>query len=199
MAPDFDTSDAWVGEIPWLADAPALTMGERSAIRDLVTRARKKFRQFDVDGNNKINGEEIGLLADWVWGSFHPDGEPITPSARKGEMEKLAKRADLDADGMLSFEEFAQYFTRTSEAVARFRKKYATTKRNGTPMQKYDVVLEEQKMLAAIPIAAPQLSPFEADMLHLEFVDIMKASPAPGATPCCTRQLYPQPLWLPPL
>ena len=67
-----DTSFGWHG----------LCVGvEKDALREHVAvlsgRAQKKWDELDVDGSDELDGEEVLMLAEWVWSSFHPGGEPL--------------------------------------------------------------------------------------------------------------------------
>lgn len=46
-------------------------------IEKQLKRAKKKFDALDLDGNGVLNGIELMNLANWVWDSFHPGGEPL--------------------------------------------------------------------------------------------------------------------------
>ena len=53
-------------------------------------RAKKKWDSLDADGNGTLEGDELNGLAEWVWTSFHPGGEPITE--REGKIDtKIVK------------------------------------------------------------------------------------------------------------
>ena len=68
----------------------------------------------DVDGNGVLNGDELTKLSLWVFDSFHPGGEPISAAQKQQEADKLLNRIDKNKDGVLEFEEFAQWFTKTT-------------------------------------------------------------------------------------
>ena len=101
-------------------------------------------------GNGVIEGEEIDQLATWLFQSFHPGGEAVPPEVIVKEAAKLKKRLDKDCNGKLDFEEFAAWFTRTCESIARFRRQLAQRKAAGTPVK------------APRPSAAPSAPPHAA-------------------------------------
>lgn len=37
----------------------------------------------DEDGNGVLNGQELVKLANWVFNSFHPDGEAFTDEQKQ--------------------------------------------------------------------------------------------------------------------
>ena len=52
------------------------------------TRAWKKFKQLDTDNSGALQGDEVKLLADWVWHSFHPNEEPTATVSMKHARER---------------------------------------------------------------------------------------------------------------
>lgn len=49
--------------------------------------ARKKFMEFDVDGDGSIAGSELAALGEWVWASFSP--AIISSGATVGDFQAL--------------------------------------------------------------------------------------------------------------
>ena len=47
----------------------------RWQVYQMGARAMKKFKQLDTDGSGALQGEEVKLLAEGVWCSFHNDAE----------------------------------------------------------------------------------------------------------------------------
>jgi len=101
---------------------------QAAAVASTTERAAKKFQELDKDGNGVLEGDELVPLAEWVWSSFHPDGEPISGAEKKAMVEKLMHRADENDDGQLSLEEFKEYFMKTAASIARFRQRPAQVK-----------------------------------------------------------------------
>ena len=98
---------------------PELSAEEVKQIYVMGARAQKKFNQLDTDRNGLLEGDEVVLLAEWVWSSFHNDEKP-SDETRKREAAKILKRCDKNDDGVLSGEEFEAYYTKTAEAMTRF-------------------------------------------------------------------------------
>ena len=88
----------------------------------VVLRAYKKFEQLDVNSNGLLEGDELSGLATWVWSSFHPGGQPVSAEFMEQEGAKLLGRLDANGDGAMSFDEFAEWFRRTCESVAQYRR-----------------------------------------------------------------------------
>ena len=72
-------------------------------VDEVIEMAKLKFKELDLDGNGVLDGEDIALLGDWVWSSFHPDGSEagaeMDESQRDEMRTKLRKRVDANADG----------------------------------------------------------------------------------------------------
>ena len=75
----------------------------------LSGRAQKKWDELDVDGSEELDGEEVLVLAEWVWSSFRP-GQVITAEEREQEATKLLRRCDIDENGKIDKGEFGQYY-----------------------------------------------------------------------------------------
>ena len=89
----------------------------------LLVRAKKKFDKLDADGNGVLEGAEIVALSDWLWSMFHPGGVPLTEEAKAEQGAKLMKRLDANGDGVMDFDEFAGWFSRTCESIEQYRQK----------------------------------------------------------------------------
>ena len=98
---------------------------EAAMVDKELVRARKKFNQLDGDGNGCLAGDELAELARWVFDSFHPDGQALTEAQQEAEVEKLLRRLDENGDGVLQFEEFAEWFRKTCGGISRHRKNLA--------------------------------------------------------------------------
>ena len=64
-----------------------------------------------------------------MWSSFHLDGVSLTPGELEAEASKILARVDRNADGVLGFAEFEEYFRRTCKSIAKFRKSKAGASR----------------------------------------------------------------------
>ena len=112
-----DFSD-WVGR--WKRDpGPA----ERVAVQKQLKKARAKFEEIDShgDGNGVLNGAELEDLARWVFSGFHPAGEQLDAQQLQAEVTELLARLDKNRDGVLGFDEFADWFTFTCAEMHRYR------------------------------------------------------------------------------
>lgn len=89
-------------------------------INKLMLRARKKFDQFDVDGNGLLEGDELVNIGEWLWSSFHA-GEEASEKKKEAEGLKLLYRQDENGDGVLSFDEFEGWFRKTCAAEVQAR------------------------------------------------------------------------------
>ena len=63
-----------------------------------------------------LSGEELVVLADWVWASIQPRGQTIPPHERRQLGEALLRCADTHAHGAMTFSQFAQWFQRACVA-----------------------------------------------------------------------------------
>merc|ERR1712166_1300859 len=90
-------------------------------INKLMLRARKKFDQFDVDGNGLLEGDELVNIGEWLWSSFHP-GDEASEKKKEAEGLKLLFRQDENGDGALSFDEFEGWFRKTCAAIEKYRR-----------------------------------------------------------------------------
>merc|ERR1711879_81195 len=80
-----------------------------------------------------MGGEEIEAFADWLHGSFHPDGKPLTDEKRKKEAAKLLSRLDEkkgNNDGRFEFAEVDVYITQKINEIDAFKAKQALKDNN---------------------------------------------------------------------
>merc|ERR1712166_311111 len=99
----------------------AVSASEEPLMERVLTRAWKKFDQLDQNAVGVLEGEELLGLAEWMWGSFHPGGEPLSSEQRGVEGEKLFRRVTSNGDGAMDFDEFAAWFRRTCVSIMRAR------------------------------------------------------------------------------
>ena len=103
-----------------------LEMGDAASedvIDRMTLRAQQKFEQLDADANGVLEGHELISLGEWVWTSFHPNGQQMTEEQKVGEGSKLLGRLDENGDQGLSFDEFVGWFRSTCESIGVYRKK----------------------------------------------------------------------------
>eukprot|EP01046_Picozoa_sp_COSAG06_P042550 COSAG06_NODE_5437_length_3482_cov_3.053503_2_plen_82_part_00 len=79
----------------------------------------------DQDGSGTLGGDEIHALAVWVFESFHPGENPLTTEQKAEKAAKIIDELDADGDGVVSFDEFAAWFTKTANQIYRLRKQEA--------------------------------------------------------------------------
>jgi Ca2+-binding EF-hand superfamily protein len=97
--------------------------------RSQLKRAKKKFDAFDVDGNGHIDKDEIKQIADWIFESFNPNGDPLKEGEAQRLKTNLISLLDADGNGRLEFNEFASWFTSTCEDINQYRREAARAER----------------------------------------------------------------------
>ncbi len=105
-----------------LAVTEAMPSAPLMDIDAMVARARKKFALLDADSSGMLEGADMEKLAQWVWSSFHPDGQPLSADELAAESRKLLKRVDANEDGLMDFSEFETYFRKTTAAISKYRR-----------------------------------------------------------------------------
>jgi len=88
--------------------------------------AAQKFREFDKDGNDFLEGDELLAFASWVHTSFRPDGKQMTHEQCTDEARKMIRRLDEkkgNSDGKLSFTEVDLYITEKIKDIESFKKR----------------------------------------------------------------------------
>ena len=106
----------------------------------VLSKARRKFKSFDKDGNGKIEGEELEALTTWVLESYQPDSYVSTefistPEVRKKMKDQIMKRVDLNNDGAIDMEEFTLLFEEVTfkiDVTYRAKKKFGDLDENNT-------------------------------------------------------------------
>jgi len=117
MGSDYDLDPAGSG-----LGVPTAASGDEDVTKALM-RAKKKFDSLDADGNGVLEEAELHGLATWLWGSFHPGGQPLSVEEQGKEAAKLIER--IGEKGKMSFEVFGEWFTNTCASIARFRQSRA--------------------------------------------------------------------------
>jgi len=79
--------------------------------------AREKFAEFDANHSGYLDGDEMLILADWVWSVFSLDGSKIRQIDSIRAKNRLLTKFDANSDGKLDFEEFALWFLETWNAL----------------------------------------------------------------------------------
>merc|ERR1719219_781438 len=100
-------------------DAIATSKREReeitqcSDIFELLNLAKKKFVEFDTNRSGYLDGDEMLVLADWIWSVFSLDGSKVRQTDTIRAKNRLLTKFDSNSDGKLDFEEFALWFLET--------------------------------------------------------------------------------------
>ena len=137
-----DTGDSLPNFVPDDAvseQAVADSSNDPEVVEELK-KARKHFQQMDKDGNGVLDMAELLDLADWVWESFHPNGEFVSEAERTTMAGRLLARLDKSGKNAMAFESFAAWFIETCAQIKVFRQKQAksgklvaTTARGSSP------------------------------------------------------------------
>ena len=74
-------------------------------ISEILVRAKQKFKEFDKNGNNVLDGDEVLNLSDWVWENFNldVDGKPMRKIEKVKMASDLLKRCDKNDDGKIDY------------------------------------------------------------------------------------------------
>merc|ERR1712166_1673189 len=152
-------------------------------VNKFMVRARKKFDQFDYDGNGLLEGHELVDLGEWLWSSFHP-GDEASEDKKEAEGLKLLYGQDENGDGALSFDEFEGWFRKTCVAIEKYRRglsqkpnlKVAAPKKQKMPepKPKAQVMSVAERIKAAEHV---QLAPHHSHFVQLSIHDTFIHSP----------------------
>lgn len=109
-------------------------------VQNLLKDARHQFDLADSDKSGFIEGDEIDKLTNWMLSKFHPNQDhPISVEHADRMTRELMDDLDDNSDGVLSFEEFKDWFEnksggiiKTLEYEDRYRRfcKFASTPNN---------------------------------------------------------------------
>jgi len=134
------------------ADIVELSSEERTQVTILTGVAKKKWEELDADRSGRLDGEEIMIMAEWVWSSFRP-GKVVTDEERQKEAAKLLHRCDSDEDGSISAQEFSVYYEHLAAATIKYHEALQK-KQNAAKAQVRELSLAEQKQVAKLSEAA---------------------------------------------
>lgn len=86
-------------------------------------KAKEKFAELDADNNGVLEGEEIGEFVAWVYSAFRPDGQTIPDATKSKLVDRLVKKLDDNADGVLQFEECNAYMVEKVKEIKLFEER----------------------------------------------------------------------------
>ena len=96
-----------------------LTEAERRAAA--LHRANRQFTALDTANRGRLDRRAMDRLAQSVWDSFHPRGEPLSDFHRVELRLRLKQRIGSNRDGQLTFPEFERWFTKICRKVSEFK------------------------------------------------------------------------------
>lgn len=99
----------------------------------MLRSARKKFDKFDTDHNGAIEGAELEGIVQWLWASFHVNGEQLSASSQAEKSAQLLAAVDTDHNGSINYEEFEKLFLKAAERIAAFHKRLNAAKKKASP------------------------------------------------------------------
>jgi hypothetical protein len=143
----------------------------------MIGRARKKFQIFDADGSGMLDGAEMEKLAQWVWSSFHPDGQPLSAEELAAESRKILKRVDANEDGKMDFAEFESYFRRTTSAISNYRRGVSHGAAGKLPPSRAPELAESRSVEAKQPTNVEPVTSLAVNMDQLSTVQASTATP----------------------
>jgi Ca2+-binding EF-hand superfamily protein len=84
-------------------------------VANILKSARKKFRSFDRDGDDYIDGSELVQVVQWLWRVFHVKGEKLPMALQARMVDKILNAIDHDHDGRITIQEFELLFMETAQ------------------------------------------------------------------------------------
>ena len=79
----------------------------------VLLQAKRRFEEIDVEASGVLDGAELVGLVEWIWSIFKPGGKELTAEQRAEHGARLLNLLDANADGVMSFGEFADWFCET--------------------------------------------------------------------------------------
>ena len=71
------------------------------------------LKEIDIDHSGEIDGDEIYVLAEWVWCSFNP-GKEITSAVQEKQASKILAACDLSGNGGIDLPDFIKYYEKVN-------------------------------------------------------------------------------------
>ena len=94
-------------------DTPVEDHSITQTLAQALERARNKFYKMDMDRNGVLEAPELLAIANWMWLSFHPGGQPMSTQDKGAAAATLMHRLDRSANGVMDFDEFSSWFEST--------------------------------------------------------------------------------------
>jgi len=165
---------------------------------ETLTFAWKKFKDFDANNSGYLDGDEILLLADWIWQFFAKDGSKVRRIDGIRAKNKLISMFDANSDGKLDFEEFSEWFLSTAnelKAGTGYQKsRTSTARRTRAPRQRQTPVFDKDPSDGVDtsepkPELTPKFPPLSSSYPPQEFTLKFPALSSP--TPSASSPIYP--------
>ena len=91
-------------------DTPVEDHSITQTLAQALERARNKFYKMDMNRNGVLEAPELLAIANWMWLSFHPGGQPMSTQDKGAAAATLMLRLDRSANGVMDFDEFSGWF-----------------------------------------------------------------------------------------
>jgi protein tyrosine phosphatase/Ca2+-binding EF-hand superfamily protein len=95
--------------------------GDEAEFAAFLKECQAKFDSFDSNNNGTLEGKELTKLVEWAWAAFHPGGKKVSKAEKKSLAKSILSVTDDNGNGMMDFEEFTEYFMKTTAAIEEFR------------------------------------------------------------------------------
>ena len=119
-------------------------------VEEHLKRAKKFFDKMDKDSNGTLEGDELVKLAKWTFEGIHGEGEePMSEADQQAEIAKLKEKLDANKDGVLSFEEFGEWWNETATAIQAAKVERAEAKREARRQREAEEKAAEEAAKAA--------------------------------------------------
>ena len=133
-------------------------------VEEHLKRAKKFFDKMDKDSNGTLEGDELVKLAKWTFEGIHGEGEePMSEADQQAEIAKLKEKLDANKDGVLSFEEFGEWWNETATAIQAAKVERAEAKREARRQREAEEKAAEEKAKADAAAAAAEAARVKAE------------------------------------
>jgi len=90
----------------------------------LSSGAVRRWNELDVNLHDKLDGDEVKALAEWVWCSFRA-GQEMNELNKEEETAKMMRRCDVNDTGSIDKSEFKLYYNEIATDMFKFHKAHA--------------------------------------------------------------------------